>query len=157
MVDKKLYSTSALNLMLKFQLIFLHVFFSFSTNASSITKSSEPIIVEEESSQEAHETSVSTEIYDGESLEVSVEDTKFIEKPQMEIASRIIWTTPKSVIAETKKATTAKETVTAAMDMIPSTESGIKDWDVEISEYKKESTRLSNIFDSYNKSGEFIS
>lgn len=140
----------------KFQLIFLHVFF-VSSNASSMTKSNEPIIVEEESPQEAHETSVSTEIYDGESLEVSAEDTKFIEKPQMEIASRIIWTTPKTMLEETKKAIIVKETVTAAMDVAPSTEGGTKDWNFEISEYKKESTRLSDILDSHNRSGEFIS
>jgi len=125
---------------------------------SSITKSSKsskPINVEEESSQEAHETSVSTEIYDGESLEISAEDTKFIEKPQVEIASRIIWTTPKTVIAETKKTIIAKETVTIAMYVAPSKENGNKDWNFEISEYKKESTRLSDTFDSHNRSGEF--
>lgn len=116
---------------------------------SRVTKTvSEPIIVEE-SSQEAHETSVSTEIYNGESLEVHAEDAKFIEKPQMEVASRIIWTTPKT---ETRKTSAiAKETATAA---IPK-ESNTKDWDLEIAEYEKDSARGTT--DSYVERGEFLS
>ncbi|RLU17391.1 hypothetical protein DMN91_009626 [Ooceraea biroi] len=120
-------------------------------NALDTTRSSEPIIVEE-SSQEAHETSVSTEIYDGESLEVKPEDVKFIEKPHMEIASRIIWTTPKAVTMETKKATITKETVTATVQVAPSRESGAKDRDLEISEYEGDSSRLSSTTASHNES-----
>lgn len=109
--------------------------------------------MEEDSSQEAHETSVSTEIYDGESLEVNTEDPKFIEKPQMEIANRIVWTTPKT--AETKKATTTKETVTTAVEVIPSKEGGTTD--LEISEREKDPTLLSTTVDSREKPGEFTS
>lgn len=111
--------------------------------------------MKEDSSQEAHETSVSTEIYDGESLEVNTEDTKFIEKPQMEIANRIVLTTPKVVIAETKKVTITKETVTAAVEVAPSKESGSKNWNLEISEYEKEPILLSSTVDSQEKPGEF--
>lgn len=115
-------------------------------------KNSVPIIVEEDSSQEAHETSVSTEIYDGESLEVNTEDAKFIEKPQMEVANRIVWTTPKTMTAETKKATKiTKETVTAAMEIVPSKESGTTDWDLKISE--KDPIFLSTTVDSPEKPG----
>ncbi|XP_011690690.1 PREDICTED: slit homolog 1 protein [Wasmannia auropunctata] len=126
-----------------------------SLNASNTVKNSASIIVEEDSSQEAHETSVSTEIYDGESLEVNTEDTKFIEKPQMEVANRIVWTTPKTItVAETKKGTISKETVTAAVEVAPSRESGSKDskdWSLEVSEYEKDSTLLSSAVDSHEK------
>lgn len=110
--------------------------------------------MEEDSSQEAHETSVSTEIYDGESLEVNTEDTKFIEKPQMEVTNRIVLTTPKAVIAETKKIIT-KETVTAAVEVASSKGSGFKDWNLEISEYEKDPILLNSTVDSQDKSGEF--
>ncbi|KAL0116782.1 hypothetical protein PUN28_010003 [Cardiocondyla obscurior] len=129
-----------------------------SFNTSNAVKNNVSIIVEEDSSQEAHETSVSTEIYDGESLEVNTEDTRFIEKPQMEIANKIVWTTPKAVIAETKKAMITeqiKETVTAAVEIIPSkeNETGHKDWDLEISEYENDPTSLlsSITIDSHEK------
>lgn len=136
----------------------MNVAFSLSFNASNEIKNTASIIVEEEeSSQEAYETSVSTEIYDGESLEVNTENAKFIEKPQMEVANRIVWTTPKAVIAETKKTTITKETVTAAVEVIPSKESESKDWDLEVSEYEKDSTLSSGIVDSHEKTGKFIS
>ncbi|XP_024872754.1 protein artichoke [Temnothorax curvispinosus] len=122
-----------------------------SLNTSNVVKNSASIIVEEDSSQEAYETSVSTEIYDGESLEINTEDTKFIEKPQMEVANRIVWTTPKAVIAETKKATITKETVTAAVEVIPANENGSKDWALEISEYDKDPIFLSSTVDSHEK------
>ncbi|XP_077257445.1 artichoke [Temnothorax americanus] len=122
-----------------------------SLNTSNVVKNSASIIVEEDSSQEAHETSVSTEIYDGESLEINTEDTKFIEKPQMEVANRIVWTTPKAVITEMKKATITKETVTAAVEVIPANESGSKDWALEISEYDKDPILLSSTVDSHEK------
>ncbi|XP_029178483.1 protein artichoke [Nylanderia fulva] len=114
------------------------------------TKSSAPIIVEESS----QETSVSTEIYDSESLEADLEEVKFIEKPHMEIASRIIWTTPKAIIMETRKATTIKDIVTAGMEIAPSPESSTKDiWDIDMSDYEKNSTtRLSITTDSYDES-----
>lgn len=140
---------------ISFAFSFLNVAFLLSLNTSNAVKTNAPIIVEEDSTQEAHETSVSTEIYDGESLEVNTEDPKFIEKPQMEIANRIIWTTPKTVIAETKKATIAKETVTAAVEVIPSKENGTAD--LEISEYEKNPTLLSTTVDSRDKPGEFTS
>lgn len=110
----------------------------------------------EESSQETHETSVSTEIYDDESLKVEEDskEDKFIEKPQVEIASRIIWTTPKTITTETRK-TIIKDIITAAMEVIPSQESSTKDWDIEISEYEKNSTQLSTTTDSYDESGDF--
>ncbi|XP_028050219.2 protein artichoke-like [Monomorium pharaonis] len=116
-----------------------------SLNVSNAIKSSTSIIVVEDSSQEAYETSVSTEIYDGGSLEVNTKDTKFIEKPQMEIANRIVWTTPKVIIEETKKSMIAKETVTTtmapSMEVVPSKETGSKDWhfEYETSEYEKDS------------------
>ncbi|KAG5315415.1 ALS protein, partial [Pseudoatta argentina] len=118
-----------------------------SLNASNAMKNSVPIIVEEDSSQEAHETSVSTEIYDGKSLEVNMEDIKFIEKPQMEVANKIVWTTPKSVTTEAKKVTITKETVTAAVQVIPSKEDGSKDWNLEISEHESDPTVLNNYLD----------
>ncbi|XP_039309773.1 protein artichoke isoform X2 [Solenopsis invicta] len=122
-----------------------------SLNASNTVKSSTSIIVEDDSSQEAHETSVSTEIYGGESLEVNTEDTKFIEKPQMEVANRIVWTTPKAIIAETKKTTITKETTTAAVKVAPSKETGSKDWNLEIPEYEKDSTLVGSTTESYEK------
>lgn len=117
-------------------------------------KNSALIIVEDDSSQEAHETSVSTEIYDGESLEVNTEVVKFIEKP--EISNRIVLTTPKAVIAETKKATITKETVTAAVEVAPSKENESKDWSLEISEYENDPSVLSSTVDSNEKPGERI-
>lgn len=90
---------------------------------------------------------MSTEIYDDENLEGDSEEDKFIEKPQVEIASRIIWTTPKTITTETRK-TIIKDTVTAVMKVVPSQESSTKDWDIEISEYEKNSTRLSTTIDS---------
>ncbi|XP_011873299.1 PREDICTED: slit homolog 3 protein isoform X2 [Vollenhovia emeryi] len=122
-----------------------------SLNASNTVKNSASIIVEEDSSQEAHETSVSTEIYDGESLEVNTEDTEFIEKPQMEVANGIVWTTPRAVTAETRKATITKEIVTAAVDVIPPKESGSKDWDLETPEYEKDPILSSSTVDSRDK------
>jgi len=119
-------------------------------------KNSASIIVEKDSSQEAHETSVSTEIYDGESLEINPEDVKFIEKPQMEVANKIVWTTPKAIITETKKAMITKETVTVAVEIAPSKERGSKDWSLEIPEYEKDSL-LSGTVDSHEKPGKFIS
>ncbi|KAM0726024.1 Protein artichoke [Formica fusca] len=121
------------------------------SDAFNATKSSVPIIVEE-SSQEAHETTVSTEIYEDESLEVDSKEVKFIEKPQMEIASRIIWTTPKTIMTETGKVLITKDIVTAAMEVVPSQESNNKDWDIEISEYERNSTQLSTTTDSYDES-----
>ena len=119
-------------------------------------KNSVPIIIEEDSSQEAHETSVSTEIYDGKSLEVNTEDIKFIEKPQMEVANKIVWTTPKSVTTEAKKITITKETVTAAVQVIPSKENESKDWNLEISEHESDPTVLNSTVDSHEKPGKFI-
>lgn len=122
----------------------------FSSDTFNVTKSA-PIIVEE-SPQEAYETSVSTDIYEDESPEENAEEAKFIEKPHMEIASRIIWTTPKTMMTETRKTTIInKDIVTAAMEVAQ--ESNSKDWDIEISEYEKNSTRLSTTTESYDKSG----
>lgn len=104
----------------------------------------------EETSPEAHETSVSTEIYDGESLEVSTEDVKFIEKPQMEAASRIVWATPKTTTTESRRTTIAKETVTATMEVAPSKESSTTKWDLEVSEYG-DSSRSSSTIDFHDE------
>lgn len=129
-----------------------------SLNTSNAVKNSASIIVEEDSSQEAHETSVSTEIYDGESLEVNTGDIKFIEKPQMEVTNRIVLTTPKAAVMETKKSTFTKETVTAAVEVMPSKENGSKDWEyVEISEHEKNPILLTSTLASHEKPGEFTS
>ncbi|XP_025075360.1 protein artichoke [Pogonomyrmex barbatus] len=122
-----------------------------SFNASNTIKSSAPVIIEEDSSQEAHETSVSTEIYGGKSLEVNTEDTKFIEKPRMEVASKIVWTTPKTVVEVTKKTTITKDIVTAAME-VSSIERGSEDWNFKISEYEKDPTPLNDTNDSLEES-----
>lgn len=97
---------------------------------------------------------MSTEIYDDENLKVNSEEDKFIEKPQVEIASRIIWTTPKTITTETRK-TIINDIVTAAIEVIPSQESSTKDWDIEISKYEKNSTQLSITTDSYDESGDY--
>ncbi|XP_072767715.1 uncharacterized protein Atk isoform X2 [Anoplolepis gracilipes] len=120
------------------------------SDTSNTTKSSAAIIVEE-SSEEAHETSASTEIYEDENSEVDSEKAKFIEKPH--IASRIIWTTPKTTMTETRKTTITKDIVIAAMEVAPSQENNTKDWEIEISEYEKNSTpRLSTTTDLYDES-----
>lgn len=67
----------------------------------------------EESNPDAEETSVSTEIYIGESLEVD-EDLKK-EVPQEKVASKIIWTTIPSLEPVESG---IKETVTASMEVI---------------------------------------
>ncbi|XP_014484639.1 PREDICTED: chaoptin [Dinoponera quadriceps] len=123
-----------------------------SSSAPNTTKNMGPIIVGE-TSQEAHETSVPTEIYDGESLEASTEDVKFIEKPQMEAASRIIWTTPKTTTTTTdsRKVTTVKETVTATMEVAPPRGSSTAKWDLEVSEYEGDSGRFSSTTDFYDE------
>lgn len=128
----------------------------FSSNALNTTRSSEPIIVEE-SLQEAHETSVSTEIYDDESLEIKAGDVKFIEKPHMEIASRIIWTTPKTMTTETRKATINKETATATIQVTPSRENGVKNRNLrpEISEYE-DFNKLNSTTTTHTEFGESI-
>ncbi|EFN75540.1 Insulin-like growth factor-binding protein complex acid labile chain [Harpegnathos saltator] len=120
-----------------------------SSSTPSTTKNIEPIVVEE-TSQEAHETSVSTKIYDSESLEVSTENVKFIEKPQVQTASRIIWTTPKVTMTESRKATTAKEIVTTTMEVAPKGSSTAK-WDLEVSEYEGDSSHLSSTTDFYDE------
>jgi len=125
----------------------------FSPNASNATRSTEPIIIEE-SLQEAHETSVPTEVYDSESVEIKTENVKFIEKPHMEIASRIIWTTPRAVTTETRKATIKKETITT--QRTPSKENGAKHRDLGIFEYEGDSSRLSGTTISHGESGESI-
>lgn len=112
----------------------------------------EPIIVEE-TSQEAHETSVSTEIYDGESLEVSTENVKFIEKPPVEAVSKII-TTPKTTTTQSRKSTIAKDTVTVTVGITPSRASSTK-WGLEVSEHERNSSHLSNTTDFY-VNGELI-
>ncbi|XP_032682924.1 protein artichoke [Odontomachus brunneus] len=122
---------------------------SSSTPATTIGyKSMEPIIVQE-TSQEAHETSVSTEIYDGESLEVSTEDVKFIEKPQVEVVSKVIWTTPKTTITQSRKSTIIKDTVTATMEVTPSKASSTTQWDLEVSEHGRDSSHLSSTTNFY--------
>lgn len=97
---------------------------------------------------------MSTEIYDGESLEVThAKDVKFIEKPQMEIASKLVWTTPKVITTDMKKPVISKETVSASMEVIPSKGSDDTNWDLEVSEYERNSTRLNNTMpNSYNES-----
>lgn len=119
-------------------------------SASSTTKNSESII-EEEPSQEADETLVSTEIYNEENLEVNPEDDKFIEKPQMEVASKIVWTTPKAAIMEPTRTTITKETVMASMEVAPSNGSSTTNWDLEVFEYDGDS-RLNST--PHNESGE---
>ncbi|XP_066587711.1 protein artichoke isoform X2 [Prorops nasuta] len=56
----------------------------------------------EEVSQETVEALVSTEIYSGESLEISVDIPKVGDKSQ-ETASKIVWTTPNSMTSETNR------------------------------------------------------
>lgn len=109
-----------------------------------------PIIVEE-TSQEAHETSVSTDIYDGESLEVSTEDVKFIEKPQMEAASKIIWTTPETTTTESRRPTITKKTVTTTMEVTPPKGSSTTKWDLDVSEYERDSSSSSSTTDFYDE------
>jgi hypothetical protein len=131
-------------------IFFLNI--DFSPDASNATRNIEQIIIEE-SSQEAHETSeVPTEVYDSESVEIKTENVKFIEKPHMEIASRIIWTTPRAVTTETRKTAIKKETITR--QRTPWKENGAKHRDFGISEYKEDSSRLSSTTISHNESGE---
>jgi len=82
-------------------------------------------------------------------MEIKTDNVKFIEKPHMEIASRIIWTTPRAVTTETRKAAVKKETIT--MQRIPSRESGVKHRDLGISEYEGDS---SSTIVSHDESGE---
>lgn len=138
-----------------YKFCFVCIRYRFSFNVSRVTKTvSEPIIVVEESSQEAHETSVSTEIYDGESLEMHREGAKFIEKPQMEVASRIILTTPKTVLSTEKVISTRKPAIIKDIATAPSRDSDIKDLELEVAEYERDSVGLSGTTDSHVERGE---
>ncbi|XP_076624270.1 artichoke [Colletes latitarsis] len=77
------------------------------------TKTSDSSTAADESPQEANETSMATEIHDDEGLEINRTPSKVEEKLQTEVASRIVWTTPRT-ISEATKGRPVKETSTEA-------------------------------------------
>ena len=91
--------------------IFLPTPANFQKNSGASLKPT--VIVVKEPNQEADEISVSTEIYDGEKLEME-EDFKRGD-PQGEVASKIIWTTIKPSLETVQNV--MKETVTASMEV----------------------------------------
>ncbi|XP_076648214.1 artichoke [Halictus rubicundus] len=72
-------------------------------NSSSHTNSSDSSTAADESPQEANETSVAAEIQDGDGPEVKQKPNRYDEKPETELASRIVWTTPKTAVEATKE------------------------------------------------------
>ncbi|XP_076285325.1 artichoke isoform X2 [Lasioglossum baleicum] len=70
---------------------------------SSHTNSSDSSAAADESPQEANETSVAAEIQDGDGPEVNQKPNRFDKKPETELASRIVWTTPKTAAETTKE------------------------------------------------------
>lgn len=152
-----------LKILLRIRLCFFYIiipfvvsisfFYACSSSTLSTTLSMDPIIVEE-TPQEAHETSISTEIYDR-SLEVNTEDIKFIEKPQLKAVNKIIWTTSKPITMASRKTTIAKESATATVKITPLRGSSTTKWDLEVSDYQRNFNRLNSTTDFYDD-GELI-
>lgn len=71
----------------------------------------------------------------------------------MEIASKIVWTTPKTTTAESRKPAITKETLITSMEIAPSTESSTTYWDLEI-EY--EDSHLNSTSHNEGKSMQFF-
>ncbi|XP_054003277.1 protein artichoke [Hylaeus anthracinus] len=87
------------------------------------TKTSDSSTAADESPQEANETSAAFEIRNGENLEKNRAPIKVEEKPRTEVASRIVWTTPRTIL-ETTKGRPVKE-----MSMETSTHEKTPFWD----------------------------
>ncbi|XP_076678835.1 artichoke [Andrena cerasifolii] len=71
------------------------------------TRTSDSSTAADESPQEANEASVAAEIHNDESAEVTRKSSKGEGKSQVEVASRIVWTTPRAILQTTKE--TVKE------------------------------------------------
>ncbi|XP_076167066.1 artichoke [Ptiloglossa arizonensis] len=70
-----------------------------SKSSGNSTKSSDSSTAADESGQEANETSVATRIHDD---EVNRTPSKVEENPRTEVASRIVWTTPRTILEATR-------------------------------------------------------
>lgn len=76
----------------------------YSSTFMNSTRTSDSSTAADESPQEANEASVATEIRNGESAEVNRKPSKGEGKSQVEVASRIVWTTPRAILQTTKEA-----------------------------------------------------
>ncbi|XP_024937817.1 protein artichoke isoform X2 [Cephus cinctus] len=83
------------------------------------------------------EITAATEIYKGERLDEDADETKHFSGSQGEVASRIVWTTPKSKAKETIRGG-SKETITATMEVFEAKKSSY--WNREEHFNSKEST-----------------
>ncbi|XP_076763991.1 artichoke [Xylocopa sonorina] len=101
------------------------------------SKTSDSSTAADESPQKANETSVSTEIYNGETLEMNKKPVKSEERAQVKGASRIVWTTPKTIL-ETTKESIFEETSREVLKEE-------KNWDSEVIEFQRTSSPATNI------------
>lgn len=114
--------------------IVIHILlFIFSSAVTNSTKTSDLSPAADESLQETNETSTSTEIYSGETLEMIKKASKNEEKPQIEVASRIVWTTPRAALETTKEIST--EILQGEKDSY---------WDTEVNGFQKTSSPVTN-------------
>ncbi|XP_076388834.1 artichoke isoform X2 [Megachile rotundata] len=104
-----------------------------SSSVTNTTKTSDSSTAADESPQEANETSASLEIHDDEHLEVNQKSNKLDEKSQ-EVASRIVWTSPRTMV-ETTKGDTIIETST---NVLKNEKNAF--WDSEVVEVQETST-----------------
>ncbi|CAD1472146.1 unnamed protein product, partial [Heterotrigona itama] len=106
-----------------------------STNKISpvANKTSDSSTAADESFQETNETSTFTEVYSGENLEMIKKASKNEEKLQIEVASRIVWTTPRTVLEMTKE--TSTETLRGEKNSY---------WDTEANEFQETSNPAIN-------------
>ncbi|OAD61034.1 Toll-like receptor 13 [Eufriesea mexicana] len=104
-----------------------------SSSITNLTKTPDSSTAAGESFQETTETAF-TEVYDGKNLKMIKEASKNEDKPQTEMTSRIIWTTPKTAL-ETTKEGLFKETSTEVIKGEKHTY-----WDSEANEFQETST-----------------
>ena len=106
---------------------------SFNLFSPVANKTSDSSTAADESFQETNETSTFTEVYGGESLEMIRKASKNGEKLQIEVASRIVWTTPRTVLEMTKE--TSTETPRGEKNSY---------WDTEANEFQETSNPAIN-------------
>ncbi|XP_078033298.1 artichoke [Augochlora pura] len=106
-----------------------------SSSHRNATRTSDSSAAADESPQEANETSVAAEIQDGDGPELNQKPGRFEEKPEAELASRIVWTTPKTIEVAKEVKGTSTETIKGDKNVF---------WEPEV-EFQETSTTMTTV------------
>ncbi|XP_076229716.1 artichoke isoform X1 [Nomia melanderi] len=99
---------------------------AYSSSHVNSTKTSDSSAAADESPQEANETSVADDTQNGDRQEVNRKSNRASEKPQTEVSSKIVWTTPRTMIETTKETKgTSTEMATAEKNIFWETEAAV--------------------------------